>query len=112
MNVSSLDMYHNGTTLLAGGIKNEVMTQAVQRKNAWSGNWTGDDTNIDNQPGYYTCFVKDKHQTGSTFGVGHEFHDAELKEYVRKSYQWYVPFYRDITDIEVSAACTTVTNNN
>ena len=61
---------NQNTTLLAGGIKNEVMTQAVQRKNAWTGNWTGNSTDISNQPGYYTCFVKDKHQTGSTFGVG------------------------------------------
>ncbi|MBR3987059.1 MAG: hypothetical protein IKK04_07885 [Bacteroidales bacterium] len=112
MNVSSLDMYHNGTTLLAGGIKNEVMTQAVQRKNAWSENWTGDDTNIVNQPDYYTCFGKQPLRLGDTFQVGHEFHESELEEIVRTRYPWNMPFFRSITDIEVGATCTTETDND
>ena len=112
LNVSSLDMYHNSTTLLAGGIKNSKMTQTVQRKNAWSGNWTGDDTNIDNQPDYYTCFGKQPLRLGDTFQVGHEFHESELEVIVRTRYPWNMPFFRSITDIEVGATCTTETDND
>ena len=113
MDVTSLDIYFNGSTLLAGGLKNNAMIQAVQRKNAWTSNWYGYSSNLNDQPGYHTCFNKVPLAVGTGFSVSnHDFYMLDLDVIANRTLTWPLPSYMNIDDPEPITTCTKTTNSN
>ena len=108
MTTTSLDMYHNGTMLLAGGVDDGMMVQAAQLKDAWNSNYWGQNYNINDQPGYFTCFTKKPHQSGSDYTFRHESHELGLENYpttLLETVIWSIPSIFEITDDDVALNC-------
>lgn len=106
METTSLDMYHNGSMLLAGGLDHSVLVHSMQRKNAWNGNWTGNVSDLHNQPDYISCFSKTPLQVGSKFDIDHAAYELKLFAVSnREKLDWKFQIPTDISDSEIVVIC-------
>lgn len=108
MNTTSLDMYHNGSMLLVGGIDQGALGQIAQRKNAWTDIWRGLTTDYHNQPDYNSCLPKFFHNFGSDFRIDHRSFDFGLVNYLTgydHLIRWTIHMSENIVDNKVEPTC-------